>query len=111
MPISSYLRRLRAWIGHNLIFVPSVTVMIFDAHERVLLARHRDRGLWIAPGGSVDPLECPADAAVREMWKETGLWITPIRLVGGYGSPHFTGSTEWRRAILSGRIAIAVASL
>jgi 8-oxo-dGTP pyrophosphatase MutT (NUDIX family) len=89
MPISPYLHQLRTQIGHALLFVPSVTIITFDAHERVLLVRHRDRGQWVAPGGSVDPLEQPADAAVREMWEETGLLIEPMRILGIYGGPAF----------------------
>ena len=40
--MSSYLRRLREKIGHDLLVLPSVTVLLFDADRRVLLARHSD---------------------------------------------------------------------
>ncbi len=61
--------------------MPSVTIITFDDRGRVLLARHADAVVWVAPGGSVDPHESPADAAVREMWEETGLRVEPTRVV------------------------------
>ena len=89
MPISEYMRRLREKVGADLLLVPSVTIITFDDQARVLLARHADAGVWVAPGGSIDPHESPADAAVREMWEETGLVVEPIRLLGVYGGPEF----------------------
>lgn len=39
----------------------------------VLLHRHRRLGLWLQPGGHLDPHETPADAATRETLEETGI--------------------------------------
>jgi 8-oxo-dGTP pyrophosphatase MutT (NUDIX family) len=47
--------------------MPSVTIVSFDDTGRVLLVKHRDTDLWVAPGGAIEPEETPADAAVREM--------------------------------------------
>ena len=38
-----------------------------------ILHRHKRLGLWIQPGGHLDPGETPWDAAVRETREETGL--------------------------------------
>jgi 8-oxo-dGTP pyrophosphatase MutT (NUDIX family) len=38
-----------------------------------LLHRHRRLGVWMQPGGHVDPDETPWDAAVRETTEETGV--------------------------------------
>ena len=77
MPISPYLERLRQQIGNDLLLVPSVTAIIYDREHRILLARHAENGVWVAPGGSIDPDESPADAVVREVWEETGLLVEP----------------------------------
>jgi len=82
VPISDYMRCLREKVGPDLLLAPSVTIITFDDQGRILLARHADTGVWVAPGGSVDPHESPADAAVREMWEETGLLVEPTKILG-----------------------------
>jgi len=89
MPISDYLRAIRQKVGHALLVVPSVTVICRDSNGRVLLVRDAETGVWLAPGGSIEPDESPADAAVREMWEETGLTVAPVRILGVYGGPEF----------------------
>jgi 8-oxo-dGTP pyrophosphatase MutT (NUDIX family) len=39
----------------------------------LLLHRHKRLGIWLQPGGHIDPGEHPADAAVRETVEETGI--------------------------------------
>ena len=70
-----------------LLQLPSVSVVLRDDAGRVLLARHSETHTWGFPGGSVEPGETPADAAVREMWEETGLFVRLTRLVGVFGGP------------------------
>jgi 8-oxo-dGTP pyrophosphatase MutT (NUDIX family) len=41
----------------------------------VVLHKHRRLGIWLQPGGHVDPGETPAEAAVRESTEETGLAV------------------------------------
>ena len=89
MPISDYLKSLRTRVGNELLLVPSVTALVYDARGRVLLARHAEGGVWVAPGGSVEPNESPSDAVVRETWEEVGLLVEPVRLAGVYGGPEF----------------------
>lgn len=87
MAISPYVQRLRNAIGSQLLLLPSVTGIVFDDQERILLVRQADDGVWSAPGGVIEPDETPADAVVREVWEETGLHTTPVRLLGVYGGP------------------------
>jgi 8-oxo-dGTP pyrophosphatase MutT (NUDIX family) len=90
MPISDYLLQLRQQIGSDLLLMPSVTVLVYDDRGRVLLVRNAETDLWMAPGGAIDPFESPTDAAVREAWEETGLWVEPVRILGVYGGgPEF----------------------
>jgi 8-oxo-dGTP pyrophosphatase MutT (NUDIX family) len=87
MPMSDYVRRIRAKLGPDLIVAPSASVLVGDESGRVLLARHAETDRWVIPGGSIEPDEEPADAAVREVWEETGLHVALTRIVGLYGGP------------------------
>ncbi len=47
-------------------------VVLNDADE-VLLVHHNKIGLWLYPGGHIDPDESPGEAAIREVGEETGI--------------------------------------
>ena len=85
MPMSPYIRELRARVGSARLLLPSVTALVFDDAGRLLLVRQRDGGVWSTPGGAMEPDEIPADAVVREVWEETGLLVEPLRIAGVYG--------------------------
>ena len=40
MPMSDYIRGLRERIGTTVLEVPTVSVLVFDEEQRVLLVRH-----------------------------------------------------------------------
>lgn len=88
--MSDYMRNLRAKLGSQLLEIPSVSILVFDDRDRVLLVKHGDVNAWTTPGGAVDPEERLADAAVREMWEETGLHVELVGVLGVYGGPEFT---------------------
>jgi 8-oxo-dGTP pyrophosphatase MutT (NUDIX family) len=87
LPISEYLRALRSKVGHELLLMPSVTMIVRDDKDRILLVKIADADLWMPPGGSIEPNESPKDAAVREMKEETGLIVEPFRIIDVYGGP------------------------
>ncbi len=87
--MSDYVRRMRARVGTDLVLMPSVSVLAFDARGHVLMVRHAETARWVIPGGTVEPLESPADAAVREIWEETGIRVELVRVLGVYGGPEF----------------------
>lgn len=52
----------------------------------VVLLKHRRLGMWLQPGGHIDPGETPWDAAKRESVEETGLDVA-FHSCGGDGVP------------------------
>lgn len=54
-----------------------------------LLHWHRKVGLWLPPGGHIEPGEDPIEAALREVMEETGMAveIAPTTAPFGYGDP------------------------
>jgi len=87
MAMAPHVQRRRGALGSELRVLPSVTGIVYDERDRILLVRQSADGVWSAPGGSIDPQETPADAVVREVWEETGLYVAPVRLLGVYGGP------------------------
>ena len=49
------------------------SAIVLDGRGRVLLHRHKRLGIWLQPGGHLDPGEHPSDAARRETLEETGV--------------------------------------
>src|SRR5262249_3636324 len=90
MPISEYLRAVRATVGHALLLVPSVTGLVRDDAGRVLLVRHSNGGVWVAPGGAVDPDERPADPVVREVREPLHAAVAGQRPAGNPGTHRWT---------------------
>jgi ADP-ribose pyrophosphatase YjhB (NUDIX family) len=88
MTMSPYVRRLRALVGHDLLLLPSVTVVPRDDRGQVLLVRRADDGQWAAIGGMLEPGERPEDAARRETLEEAGVEVVLrgiLVVVGGPG--------------------------
>lgn len=56
---------------------PTLVTLVYclRAGQVLLLQRAKPPfpGLWVAPGGKVDPGESPVDGAIRELREETGL--------------------------------------
>jgi ADP-ribose pyrophosphatase YjhB (NUDIX family) len=68
--------------------VVAVTVFVVDDHDRVLLIRRTDNGLWAVPGGAQDFGEYIAETAVRETREESGIVIEVTGIIGIYTNPH-----------------------
>ncbi|GAA2065476.1 NUDIX domain-containing protein [Streptomyces albiaxialis] len=81
MATPDFIRDLRVSAGHQLLFLPGVSAVVFDDTGRVLLGRRADTGNWSIIGGIPEPGEQPADCAVREVWEETGVRCVPDRVV------------------------------
>lgn len=94
MAIPDFIKSLRSKIGTDLLQVPTVAVLAYDEQGRLLLIQDKPSGLWGLPGGIIDPLEQPADSAVRETWEEAGVLVELTRLIGVFAGKDFSGSYE-----------------
>ena len=71
-------------------------VVLVDHADRILLLRGCDPDRpgprwWFTPGGGLNPGESTADGAVRELFEETGLRVTP----GELGEPVWHQVTQF----------------
>ena len=88
MAIPEHIARLRAAVGHDLILLPSVSVVPIDQAGRLLLVRHAGhQDGWAVLGGAIEIGESPAQAAVRETREEIGVEVRLVRLLDVLGGP------------------------
>jgi ADP-ribose pyrophosphatase YjhB (NUDIX family) len=88
--IPAHIARLRAAVGHDLLLLPSVSVLPVDSAERLLLVRHAGHhDGWGILGGAIEVGESPAEAAVRETREEIGVDVRLVRLLDVLGGPDY----------------------
>lgn len=64
---------------------PAAIGIIFRKNQtEVLLVCRKDVGVWVLPGGGIEPGELPESAVIREVLEETGLKAVIRRKVGEY---------------------------
>lgn len=81
MGTPDFIRELRETAGHQLLFLPGVSAIVFDDDGRVLLGRRADTGNWSIIGGIPEPGEQPAMTAEREVYEETAVRCEAERVV------------------------------
>ena len=60
-------------------------VVVFSRYAgRWMLSRHRQRTTWETQGGHIEAGETPAEAAVRELYEESGVTDADIRYLFDY---------------------------
>jgi 8-oxo-dGTP pyrophosphatase MutT (NUDIX family)/predicted kinase len=89
MVISPHVRHLRDKVGHDLLLLPSTSVLPRDDAGRILLVRLVDSGDWATIGGAVEPGETPQDGAIREAAEEAGVTVELGDILGVLGGPEY----------------------
>ncbi len=64
-----------------------IGAVVFNSRDEILLIQ-RPSGRWLYPTGWADIGYSPAQIAVKEVREETGLHVTPLRLMAVYDVPH-----------------------
>ncbi len=67
--------------------VPSVTAIVTNERDEILLIHKTDNDRWALPGGAMDIGERMAEAVVREVKEETGIDVHVTGIVGVYTDP------------------------
>ncbi|MFD6295746.1 NUDIX domain-containing protein [Streptomyces sp. NPDC060235] len=81
MATPDFILAIRASAGHQLLWLPGVSTVVFDDEGRVLLGQRSDNGRWALISGMPEPGEQPAACAVREVYEETAVHIEVERVV------------------------------
>jgi ADP-ribose pyrophosphatase YjhB (NUDIX family) len=88
--VAAHIARLRTVVGHELLLLPSVSVLPVDEVGRLLLVRHTGQGDgWGVLGGAVEPGESPAAAAIREAREEISADVRLVRLLDVLDGPDY----------------------
>lgn len=80
MPISDYMRDLRAKVGHDLLMMPGAGGVVINDKDEVLLQLRSDTHTWCLLVGAMDPGEDVAECALREIYEEGGIRVIPEQI-------------------------------
>jgi ADP-ribose pyrophosphatase YjhB (NUDIX family) len=67
--------------------IVAVGAVVRNESGGVLMIQRTDNGFWALPGGAQEIGETPSEAAVREVYEETGINTQVTGLVGIYSDP------------------------
>ena len=70
---TSYLGRLRAKIGNDLVLMPGARAVMERADGLILLERRADFSIWGLPGGNAEEGQSLEKTMARELMEEIGI--------------------------------------
>lgn len=82
MATPEFIVSLRQKIGHDMLWLPGVSIVVVDEVGRLLLGRRADNGRWAVVSGIPEPGEQPAVAIQRECLEETGVDVEVLAITG-----------------------------
>ncbi len=85
----SYIRDIRALVGHRPLVLTSAKVIILNPEGEILMQQNAVTGSWQIPGGYLEPGDTLEDTARREVKEETDMDIGDLTLWGVFSGPEF----------------------
>jgi len=82
--MNDYIKEMREIIGHKPLLTIGCGVIIENENGEILLQRRTDDGTWGTPGGGMNYGETYTETAIREVFEETGLTVSELKLFGIY---------------------------
>ena len=82
-----YISYVRQMVGHAPLIMVGAGVAVFDSAGHLLLQRRADSGEWALSGGFMELGESIEDTARREVFEETGLTLTNLKLFTVFSKP------------------------
>ena len=82
MATPEFIVSLRQKIGHDMLWLPGVSIVVVDEAGRLLRGRRADNGRWAVVSGIPEPGEQPAVAIRRECLEETGVDVEVLAITG-----------------------------
>lgn len=84
-----YIADLRKIVGKRLLVMVGASVILLDKNNRILLQLRKDNACWGLPGGSLEPEETLEEVAKRELYEETGLVASNMKLFNTFSGAEF----------------------
>ena len=84
-----YIQDLRKLIGNSPIITIGATIIVYNQDGEILLQHRTDTNTWGLPGGSMEAGESIKETARRELFEETGLAATKLKLLNVLSGPEY----------------------
>ncbi|QTC41635.1 NUDIX hydrolase [Bacillus sp. V3] len=84
-----YITDLRKIVGSRPLIMAGACVILVNSRNEILLQRRTDNHCWGLAGGSLELGESLEEAAKRELFEETGLTASKLKLFNVYSGQDF----------------------
>jgi 8-oxo-dGTP pyrophosphatase MutT (NUDIX family) len=82
--MENYISYIRKFMGKNPVIFSGAGLFVFNNKKELLMIHRTDNNTWAIPGGYLELGERMEDAAVRELYEETGLRAESLKLLNIY---------------------------
>ncbi|MES9682618.1 NUDIX domain-containing protein [Gottfriedia acidiceleris] len=91
----TYIGKLRNFVGHQKLIVPSIRAIIEDTNGNILFIERKGEGRWSMPAGSIELDESIFECLVREVKEETGLDVISAKVIAVYSNPKYSQKNKF----------------